>query len=330
MRTYISLARTLDLTRAIAAILLLIIAIPILAAADHETHRVKSGETLNQILVAHGFSEEPQRLWSYVEQVLELNPDAFVYDNPDYIEPGMTLKLPKSPAPKTVPVTQPVAEIQILNISAGRVHLDKGSYQILREKQTLTFKESASVYPGDRIRTAGASVVRIQLRDQSVYVLGSNSEFEIEDFSFAKNPSNNPKAGFIARFKLWFGAVSAKSGIVGRQNRDSYRLNTPLATVGIRGTDYTVRFCDNDQCGNYPGVSTAVTNGEVSFENKAGTTPLGKEEFVHAKTEDEKPQVTAIPEGFLDLNTDLNQVEDVRPWWQQAFDYSRSLLSNSP
>jgi hypothetical protein len=80
------------------------------------------------------------------------------------------------------------------------------------------------------------------------------------------------------------------TGLIGRTNRDGYRLQTATATVGIRGTGYSVTY---DAGGS---VTIFVAEGATTVTNQAGTTtlPSGKSASVSGpnsppSTSDEKP-----------------------------------------
>ena len=47
-----------------------------------------------------------------------------------------------------------------------------------------------------------------------------------------------------AFFRLLRGGFRAVSGVIGKVNQNEYRISTPVATIGIRGTDYVVVICD--------------------------------------------------------------------------------------
>ena len=52
-----------------------------------------------------------------------------------------------------------------------------------------------------------------------------------------------------AFFRLLKGGFRAVSGLIGHTRREDYAVQTPVATIGIRGTDYEVRMCSGD-CGD--------------------------------------------------------------------------------
>jgi hypothetical protein len=89
---------------------------------------------------------------------------------------------------------------------------------------------SASLFMGDRVRTGDIGEAQIRFRDQTKLVVGPNSSLLIDKFIF--NPDKTAKAISINAIKgsfRWISGVSPKS---------AYSIQTPTATIGIRGTRF--------------------------------------------------------------------------------------------
>jgi len=69
-------------------------------------------------------------------------------------------------------------------------------------------------------------------------------------------------------FRLVKGGFRSITGLVGKINRDEYKVATPVATIGIRGTDITVIDCDI-VCAEDPVIQEAL------HSLPPGTTALG-------------------------------------------------------
>lgn len=63
-----------------------------------------------------------------------------------------------------------------------------------------------------------------------------------------------------AYFRLLKGGFRAVSGLIGKSDPAEYRVSTPVATIGIRGTDYLVILCDA-ACANDPVIVDALPEG---------------------------------------------------------------------
>jgi hypothetical protein len=82
-----------------------------------------------------------------------------------------------------------------------------------------------------------------------------------------------------------------------------HAVRLPTATLGVRGTHYTVVHCDNDCTipgstapnGTYGGVS----DGRIVLTNNAGEREFGANEFFFVANSDSGPQSLIAPPGFL-------------------------------
>jgi len=136
---------------------------------------------------------------------------------------------------------------------------------------------------GDTVRTAEG---RAQLRFQDgAYVsLQPNSEFAIRDYRF-DGKTDGTERGF---FGLAKGAMRTVSGLIGHANRDRYRITTPTATIGIRGTGGVIQVLDDG--------STLIigTSGIWSLTNAAGSIEVpARTSALAPATPDAPPQRTS-------------------------------------
>jgi hypothetical protein len=120
---------------------------------------------------------------------------------------------------------------------------------------------------GDRIVTAEG---RAQLRftDGAYVSVQPNSDFSIREYRFDGKTDGTEKG----IFGLVRGALRTVTGAIGRVNRGAYQIQTPTATIGIRGTGGLIQVL--------PDGSTLVTgnSGVWSLGNQAGSVdvPAGK------------------------------------------------------
>ena len=90
---------------------------------------------------------------------------------------------------------------------------------------------------GDSIRTGPSSNAGIIFDDDTVVSLGSNSEMSIEKFLF--DPASE-KLAFVTR--LLQGTFSFISGQIAKLAPDQVKIETPDATLGVRGTKFLVKI----------------------------------------------------------------------------------------
>ena len=89
---------------------------------------------------------------------------------------------------------------------------------------------------GDSIRTESSGHVHIRFVDDAVLSVRPLSELEIIAYRFdQENPGNS-----LVKLSLVQGTVRTVSGKAAKTARDRFRLNTPIAAIGVRGTDFVV------------------------------------------------------------------------------------------
>lgn len=146
------------------------------------------------------------------------------------------------------------------------------------------------VYEGEVLITASSSYVNIEFSDGGRVLLRPESRFQIERYQYAATSTqtqaaNQPVRQESAFFRLLKGGFRAVSGLIGHTRREDYAVQTPVATIGIRGTDYEVRFCQGD-CGDTTptpkdGLYAGVQSGSIALSNQGGTTTPTAGQYVY-------------------------------------------------
>ena len=60
------------------------------------------------------------------------------------------------------------------------------------------------------------------------------------------------------------------TGLIGRNNPSSFRVSTPIATIGIRGTDFDVAVVPEDTPDTRAGVYNFVRDGSTNVQIASG------------------------------------------------------------
>lgn len=133
----------------------------------------------------------------------------------------------------------------------------------------------SEVHEGDQISTQSDTYTRVKFRDGGELTLRPNSQVQVANYAFTESA---PEKDNIV-INLFKGGLRALSGLIGKRNRDNVAYKTPTATIGIRGTNFGLLFCQND-CAEVPTVSGQppqnglhldVANGEIVASNPGGT-----------------------------------------------------------
>jgi hypothetical protein len=154
-----------------------------------------------------------------------------------------------------------------------------------------------TVNSGDTVVTSSNSYIRMKFIDGASVILRPNSRFHIEDYQVAEKEEENRSF-----FNLVKGGFRAVTGAIGKRNRSGYRVKTAVATIGIRGTDYSMRTCNAD-CGNNPdGDYYQVHDGGIFVATDAGENEFQSGTFAYVDDAGSNPVV--IPEVDADPLTD--------------------------
>ena len=102
---------------------------------------------------------------------------------------------------------------------------------------------NSSIEQGDTLVTEKATYARIRFVDNGEITLRPNTQFKIENFSYQVNKPESDSA----LFSLLKGGLRSITGLLGKRNKEKFGLNTPTATIGIRGTTFIVEYVPPSQ-----------------------------------------------------------------------------------
>jgi hypothetical protein len=88
---------------------------------------------------------------------------------------------------------------------------------------------------GDRLRTGETGGASIVLKDGTVLTVGPNSTVDLSQFQFN---STTQEGNFL--LDLLQGSVRVVTGLMTKVNPERFKVRTPTAVVGVRGTDFIV------------------------------------------------------------------------------------------
>jgi len=130
-----------------------------------------------------------------------------------------------------------------------------------------------SVFNGDSIVTGAGAYCVIAFQDQSRITVLPETEFQVQRVDLVEAAPERSRAVF----KLLRGGLRAVSGLIGKRNRRNYSLNTPVATIGIRGTGFDLLCqgtCVNPAGPHDPtsdGLFAEVFDGSIDFDGQYET-----------------------------------------------------------
>ena len=141
----------------------------------------------------------------------------------------------------------------------GEISELRGNGEITRANSTDSFtaKIDSDIFSYDDVRT-GNGRLAIQFLDDSIVRLTEHSKLIIDEYIFDPDPSKSKMALNMAS-----GTARFISGAFGKIDKKNITINTPTATIGIRGTDFTTTV---DELGRSLVILLPDANGNSSGE----------------------------------------------------------------
>lgn len=136
----------------------------------------------------------------------------------------------------------------------GDVTLVIGAAQVQRGDQQVALSRGVTIMVGDLIQTQANGHLHLRFIDGALVSVRPSSSLKVVEYQFDKA---NPSAS-VVRFMLNEGVVRAISGQAAESARERFRLNTPLAAIGVKGTDFLVESRPKR-------VSAVVNQGAIVF-----------------------------------------------------------------
>ncbi|HEY4373839.1 MAG TPA: FecR family protein [Burkholderiales bacterium] len=108
-----------------------------------------------------------------------------------------------------------------------------------------TLNRQSEVDKGDTLNTEKDSYVQVKFADGGVVTLKPNTRVKIDNYVFdVQAPAKDSST-----LSLLKGGLRMISGLIGhRGNPDAFKANTATATIGVRGTTFTIEDCLTTAC----------------------------------------------------------------------------------
>ena len=140
---------------------------------------------------------------------------------------------------------------------AARVDFVVGDVKALTpDGRSRTLGKGAEIENGETVDT-GSGRAQVRFSDGAQVSLQPQTQFRIDAYEF-KGAADGSEKGF---FSLLKGAMRTITGAIGKAERKAYRLDTAVATIGIRGTEYAVAYGKSITVTTNSGLIEVCNNG---------------------------------------------------------------------
>ena len=156
--------------------------------------------------------------------------------------------------------------------SIGQIETSEGSVTVVHPNGTTeTLQAGSAVYQGDIIRTGDGASVGITFKDESSFSLDEGGEIALDEMVY------DPDSGDGAfSSTLTSGVFSFVSGQIAKANPDAMSITTPVATIGIRGTQGVIKQEANGPMEAALLQEASGFTGELTLTNSGGTITLNQ------------------------------------------------------
>ena len=177
--------------------------------------------------------------------------------------------------------------------AAGEVTAARGRVTVATPAGEIrALRRGSEVNTGDVVSTGPGSYAKMRFTDGSAFYVRPSSRFHVESYQ----DTGGEQEGDRGIFGLLKGGFRFVSGLIGQRDKDAVKVRTPVATIGIRGSDGTFRLCGGGDCVDVPldeipadGLYMKTNDGEFYIQREVDgrltvtPVPAGKSAFVSRK-----------------------------------------------
>jgi hypothetical protein len=191
--------------------------------------------------------------------------------------------------------------------TAGRVTFVNGAVVVSAADGTSrVLQRGDSINGGEKISTRGGRV-QIRFTDGGFVSLQPNSVFGVDEYLY----TNRKPEETSLFFSLLQGGMRTITGTIGKVNKQSYKVRTPVATIGIRGTEYLASLDGDD-------LKVSVGAGLVNVANDLGNVTAGAGQNVSVNGPGKAPELSeekaeALASGVNGDEPEVEEEEQAEP-----------------
>lgn len=140
----------------------------------------------------------------------------------------------------------------------GKVEQQQGAVHVLNKNTAARpLRMQASVWLGETVASAKQAYVVLRMVDGAAIQVLANSQLQFQHYRYQGESDDG------VHLQLLQGGLRTVTGVLGKQSPASYRVGTPVGTLGGHGR-YQAEILANGS------VRIHVEQGTVSFANQAG------------------------------------------------------------
>ena len=199
---------------------------------------------------------------------------------------------------------------------AGKVQFTYGNVKVTTPAGvTRPLAKGEAVNEGDSISTALTSSAQIKMMDGGLVAVRPDTKMKFDKFVF-NGKQDGSERGYFTLVKGGFRAVT---GLVGRVNKHNYKISTPTATIGIRGTDHETYVVPQASLNAAAGAYSKVNVGETTLTTNMGTVNVLPNQMGFSSGMNELPKLQPINTNLFTVSaTPTKTLKEVKQEKKEA------------
>jgi hypothetical protein len=184
--------------------------------------------------------------------------------------------------------------------SAGVVQFAAGDVKVIAAGGSeRVARKGVPVSVGDSLLTAHGALAQLKMGDGAIVVVQPESRLTVAEFHYDGKEDGTEKV----RYKLDRGGFRAVTGAIGRTHKQNYLIETPIAHMGVRGTDHESYYfpatgpVSGD--GAKPGAYNKVNTGATYIRTGAGVVEIAPNQVGYVASAGDVPVILPTVPGFF-------------------------------
>jgi hypothetical protein len=179
----------------------------------------------------------------------------------------------------------------------GTIDSLEGDVRVVSASSDRPGAAGAEINEGDTVKTGDNAWALLTMTDGASFTLRPNSQLRFQAYRYNPDGNASDNSSVLALVK---GALRSITGYIGRTNRAGYKIETPTAMIGIRGTDHEpAHYPPGEYADRDPGTYDKVNDGESFIRHPKGelSVKAGQYAFVHHNAR-VAPRILQRPPAF--------------------------------
>ncbi|BCK87262.1 hypothetical protein MIZ01_1034 [Sideroxyarcus emersonii] len=165
----------------------------------------------------------------------------------------------------------------------GTVDALSGSASLIDQAgQATSIAIGMNIYEGQSINSEADGEVHLVTEDGGIIAVRPNTVFRVDEY---KADGGAADKIFMSLLK---GTIRSITGWIGKFDNSAYRITTPTATIGVRGTDHETTVIEKGN-GDEPGTYDNVNEGVTVMKTPQGSAEVTPGKFAFASRERPAP-----------------------------------------